>query len=164
MKANSATISSDTWIKYWAFSTVGDILMLYLITAFVCWTSMHCWLQKWYSCDWGTYVMNHNLWLKQIMWVTNIDTQSYYFNEWNLWLIKNFFYNFHIVFMVAYLLSPNRCQWSIAKVKNYNLNVTEVLDPVFPMLPGIFNFTVGILTYNKNTHGCVFLQFTIFVL
>ena len=29
--------------------------------------------------------------------------------------------------MVAYLLSPNSCHWWIAKVKNYNLNVTEVL-------------------------------------
>ena len=34
----------------------------------------------------------------------------------------------------------------IAKVKNYNLNVTEVRYPAFPMFfPGIFNFTVGIL-------------------
>ena len=30
--------------------------------------------------------------------------------------------------MVADLLSPNRCNWEIAKVKNYNRNVTEVLD------------------------------------
>ena len=30
--------------------------------------------------------------------------------------------------MVAYLLSPNRCHWWIAKVKNYNLNVIEVRD------------------------------------
>ena len=29
---------------------------------------------------------------------------------------------------VAYLLNPNRYNWQIAKVKNYNLNVTEVLD------------------------------------
>ena len=39
-------------------------------------------------------------------------------------------------FMVADLLSPIRYHWQIAKVKNYNLNVTEVLDPtlkkVFP--------------------------------
>ena len=33
--------------------------------------------------------------------------------------------------MVAYLLSPNRCHWWIAKVKNYNLNVTENLDSDF---------------------------------
>ena len=31
--------------------------------------------------------------------------------------------------MVADLLSSNRCHWWIAKVKNYNLNVTEILDP-----------------------------------
>ena len=31
-------------------------------------------------------------------------------------------YIFHNFFMVAYLLSPNRCHWWIAKVKNYNLN------------------------------------------
>ena len=47
--------------------------------------------------------------------------------------------------MVAYLLSPNRCDWWIAKVKNYNLNVTEVQYPASPMLfPGIFDFTVGV--------------------
>ena len=34
----------------------------------------------------------------------------------------------------------------IAKVKNYNLNVTEVRHPDFKnIFPGIFNFTVGIL-------------------
>ena len=34
----------------------------------------------------------------------------------------------------------------MAKVKNYNLNVTEVLDSDFKnAFPGIFNFTVGIL-------------------
>ena len=48
--------------------------------------------------------------------------------------------------MVAYLLSPNRRHWYIAKVKNYNLNVTEVRDSDFKnAFPGIFNFTVGIL-------------------
>ena len=48
--------------------------------------------------------------------------------------------------MVADLLSPNRCHWYIAKVKNYNLNVTEVLVSDFKnAFPGIFNFTVGIL-------------------
>ena len=50
--------------------------------------------------------------------------------------------------MVADLLSSNRCNWSIDKVKNYNLNVTEVRYPAFPMpFPGIFNFTVGILGF-----------------
>ena len=35
----------------------------------------------------------------------------------------------------------------LAKVKNYNLNVTEVRDSDFKnAFPGIFNFTVGILT------------------
>ena len=39
-----------------------------------------------------------------------------------------------------------RCYWYIAKVKNYNLNVTEVRDSDFQnAFPGIFNFTVGIL-------------------
>ena len=33
--------------------------------------------------------------------------------------------------MVADLLSPSRCHWKIAKVKNYNLNVTEVRDSDF---------------------------------
>ena len=37
----------------------------------------------------------------------------------------------HFFVMVAYLLSPNRCHWQIAKVKNYNLNVTEFLYPAF---------------------------------
>ena len=47
--------------------------------------------------------------------------------------------------MVAYLLSPNSCHWYIAKVKNYNLNVTEIRDSDFKnAFPGIFNFTVGI--------------------
>ena len=48
--------------------------------------------------------------------------------------------------MVAYLLSPNRLHKKIAKVKNYNLNVTEIPDSDFKnAFPGIFNFTVGIL-------------------
>ena len=56
---------------------------------------------------------------------------------------KIIFRNF---FMVADLLSPNRCHLQIAKVKNYNLNVLEVPYPALPMLfLGIFNFTVGIL-------------------
>ena len=33
--------------------------------------------------------------------------------------------------MVADLLSPDRCHWWIAKVKNYKLNVTEVQDSDF---------------------------------
>ena len=57
------------------------------------------------------------------------------------------FYIFHNFFMVTYLLSPNRCHWQIAKIKNYNLNVTEVRDSDFKnAFPGIFNFTVGILS------------------
>ena len=36
----------------------------------------------------------------------------------------------------------------IAKVKNYNLKVTEVLNSDFKnAFPGIFNFTVGILEF-----------------
>ena len=36
--------------------------------------------------------------------------------------------------------------WWTGKVKNYNLNVTEILDSDFKnAFPGIFNFTVGIL-------------------
>ena len=38
--------------------------------------------------------------------------------------IKSVFHNF---LMEAYLLSPNRCHCQIAKVKNYNLNETEIL-------------------------------------
>ena len=35
---------------------------------------------------------------------------------------------------------------SVVKVKNYNLNVTEVRDSDFKnAFPGIFNFTIGIL-------------------
>ena len=45
------------------------------------------------------------------------------------------------------------CQWQIAKVKNYNLNVTEILDSDFKNpFPGIFNFTVGILFPIKCTY------------
>ena len=54
-------------------------------------------------------------------------------------------------FMVADLLCPNRCNWEIAKVKNYNLNVTEVRHPDFKnIFPGIFNFTVGILFIQQS--------------
>ena len=46
--------------------------------------------------------------------------------------------------MVADLLSPKCYHWQIAKVKNYNLNVTEILDSDFKnAFPGIFNFTAG---------------------
>ena len=55
-----------------------------------------------------------------------------------------------------------RCYWYIAKVKNYNLNVTEVRDSDFQnAFPGIFNFTVGILASTflcwteKRRHGCL---------
>ena len=65
------------------------------------------------------------------------------------WFIFTF-YIFHIFFMVAYLLSPNRCH-SIAKIKNYNLNLTEVRDSDFKnAFPGIFNFTVVILRSSLN--------------
>ena len=48
--------------------------------------------------------------------------------------------------MVVYMLSP----WTITYVKNYNLNVTENLDPDFEnAFSGIFNFTVEILPANK---------------
>ena len=48
--------------------------------------------------------------------------------------------------MVADMLSFNLCHWYIAKVKNYNVNVTAVLDLDFKnAFPEIFNFTVGIL-------------------
>ena len=40
----------------------------------------------------------------------------------------------------------------IAKVKNYNLNVTEVLNSDFKnVFPGIFNFTIGILLQQSAT-------------
>ena len=59
---------------------------------------------------------------------------------------KTLFIFFTFFFMVANLLSPNRCHWQIAKAKNYNLNVTEVLDSDFKnAFPRIFNFTVEIL-------------------
>ena len=65
-------------------------------------------------------------------------------SSYSFW--KNTFYIFHNFFMVAYLLSPDRCHWWIAKVKKYNLNVTEFRDSDFKnAFPGIFNFTVGIL-------------------
>ena len=72
-----------------------------------------------------------------------------------LLLHSNAFSIFHNFFMIADLLNFNHCNWYIAKVKNYNLNVTEVRDSDFKnAFPGIFNFTVGILvkllpyTYN----------------
>ena len=51
-----------------------------------------------------------------------------------------------IFFMVAYLQRLNSCHLEIATVKNYNLNLTEVLVSDFKnAFCGIFNFTVGIL-------------------
>ena len=47
-----------------------------------------------------------------------------------------------------------------AKVKNYNLNVTEVRDSDFKnTFPGIFNFTVGILL---TTYLCCVKSFSVF--
>ena len=45
-----------------------------------------------------------------------------------------------------------KCEKRVFYFKNYNLNVTEVLDSTLKKIfPGIFNFTVGILieTYTK---------------
>ena len=45
--------------------------------------------------------------------------------------------------------------FQIAKVKNYNLNVTEVRDSDFKnAFPGIFNLTVGILNEIFRSHVC----------
>ena len=53
--------------------------------------------------------------------------------------VKNAFPIFHIFLWTKLIM---------VEVKNYNLNVTEVRYPAFPMLfPGIFNFPVGILSY-----------------
>ena len=49
-----------------------------------------------------------------------------------------------------------RYHWQIAKVKNYNLNVTEIQDSDFKnAFPGIFNFTVRILLlmYDQGCSG-----------
>ena len=55
--------------------------------------------------------------------------------------------------MVAYLLSPNRYNRRIANVKNYNLNITEVLVLDFKnTFSRIFNFAVGILLV-KDSHS-----------
>ena len=63
--------------------------------------------------------------------------------------------------MVAYLLSLNRCHWKIAKVKNYNFNVTEVLVWDFKnALSGFFNFTVGILSSCQRLSARVFEDLT----
>ena len=46
------------------------------------------------------------------------------------------------------MLFSNLLKWNLSKVKNYNLNVTEVRDSDFKnAFPGIFNFTVGILIW-----------------
>ena len=43
-------------------------------------------------------------------------------------------------------IHANSCHWQIAQIKNYNLNVAEIWDSDFKnTLPGIVNFTVGIL-------------------
>ena len=69
--------------------------------------------------------------------------------------VKNSIYTyFSQFFTIAYLLSPNRCHWQIAKVKNYNLNVTEVRDSDFKnAFPRIFNFTVGILKTTQRRYN-----------
>ena len=64
--------------------------------------------------------------------------------------------------MVADLLSPNRCHKSIAKVKNYNFNETEVRDSDFKNdFPGIFPeffvsdskfVTICGCRYDRNRH------------
>ena len=43
--------------------------------------------------------------------------------------------------MVADLLSPNRCHWWIAKVKNYDLNVTKGLISDFKN--AFFGFSIS---------------------
>ena len=65
--------------------------------------------------------------------------------------IPNFCYIQVIVFVHSYLpvaaVGTSPLPWiNWEKYKNYNLNVTEVLDSDFKnAFPGIFNFTVGIL-------------------
>ena len=65
--------------------------------------------------------------------------------------IPNFCYIQDIVFVLSYLpvaaVGTSPLPWiNWEKYKNYNLNVTEVLDSDFKnAFPGIFNFTVGIL-------------------
>ena len=72
-----------------------------------------------------------------------ISEKAFFFSKNILKIKKNSFSHF---FMVAELLSPNRCHWQIAKVKNYNLNVTEVRDSDYKnAFSEIFNFTAGIL-------------------
>ena len=72
-----------------------------------------------------------------------IGTQQVRYHEQ---IVNNTFDIFHNFIMITDLLSPNRCHWWMAKVKNYNLNVTEILDSGFKnAFLGIFNFTVGIL-------------------
>ena len=93
--------------------------------------------------------------------VAAVGTQQVRYYKKN---VKNAFYIFHIFFIVAYLLSPNRCHWQIAKVNNYNLNVTELRDPDFSMLfPGIFNFTVEILPWPCDINEKIGLIEKIFI-
>ena len=55
--------------------------------------------------------------------------------------------------MVAYLLSPNRCNLLIAKVKNYNLNVTEVLDSTLKNVFSEFSISPsGSYQHLKKSH------------
>ena len=58
----------------------------------------------------------------------------YFIGPWELFLYFSHF------FMVAYLLSPNRCNWQIAQVKNCNLNVTEIRDSDLKKFSGNFQF------------------------
>ena len=47
----------------------------------------------------------------------------------------------------------------MAKVKNYNLNVTEVRDSNFKnAFPGIFNFAVGILGFRFQGRFLIFVK------
>ena len=58
---------------------------------------------------------------------------------------KHFLY-FSQFFHGSVLAKSQFFHWEIAKVKNYNLDVTKVRDPDFKNdFSGIFNFTVGIL-------------------
>ena len=64
--------------------------------------------------------------------------------------MKNAFPIFHIFLWTKLIM---------VEVKNYNLNVTEVRYPAFPMpFHGIFNFTVGILHVILTMHYPQFRQ------
>ena len=67
----------------------------------------------------------------------------------NCYMQKLFFIFFTFFHGSVLAKSQQLLLWQIAKVKNYNLNVTEVRDLDFKnAFPVIFNFTVGILTIN----------------